>query len=128
MCHQDGSSDYREAECDRHARLKFYCISYLIHLTEICLLLGAYHGRTFGTMALTKSKTIYSEGSSPLMVCRVYGVSYFDPSLNTLIARGVYNAIPILASEPFTPLHERGRPCPEMPLSVRASPEHADCP
>lgn len=29
---------------------------------------GAYHGRTYGAMALTKSKTIYSEGTGPLMV------------------------------------------------------------
>lgn len=29
---------------------------------------GAYHGRTYGAMALTKSKTIYSLGQSPLMV------------------------------------------------------------
>ena len=29
---------------------------------------GAYHGRTFGAMAVTKSKTIYSEGVHPLMV------------------------------------------------------------
>ena len=29
---------------------------------------GGYHGRTFGAMAVTRSKTIYSEGSGPLMV------------------------------------------------------------
>jgi len=28
---------------------------------------GGYHGRTFGAMGLTRSKTIYSEGVSPLM-------------------------------------------------------------
>lgn len=28
---------------------------------------GSYHGRTYGTMALTKSKTIYSAGFGPLM-------------------------------------------------------------
>ncbi|KAL1673513.1 pyridoxal phosphate-dependent transferase [Schizophyllum commune] len=28
---------------------------------------GAYHGRTYGAMAVTKSKTIYSEGTGPLM-------------------------------------------------------------
>ena len=32
---------------------------------------GGYHGRTFGAMAVTRSKTIYSEGSDPLMVCQV---------------------------------------------------------
>lgn len=30
---------------------------------------GGYHGRTYGAMAVTKSKTIYSEGFLPLMVC-----------------------------------------------------------
>lgn len=29
---------------------------------------GAYHGRTFGAMALTRSKTIYFDGCEPLMV------------------------------------------------------------
>ncbi|KAK2467236.1 hypothetical protein APHAL10511_000785 [Amanita phalloides] len=28
---------------------------------------GAYHGRTFGAMAVTKSKTVYSQGVAPLM-------------------------------------------------------------
>ncbi|EGN99716.1 hypothetical protein SERLA73DRAFT_52008 [Serpula lacrymans var. lacrymans S7.3] len=28
---------------------------------------GGYHGRTFGAMAVTKSKTVYSEGFAPLM-------------------------------------------------------------
>ncbi|THH07795.1 hypothetical protein EW146_g9204 [Bondarzewia mesenterica] len=28
---------------------------------------GGYHGRTFGAMAVTKSKTVYSEGVAPLM-------------------------------------------------------------
>ncbi|THH31334.1 hypothetical protein EUX98_g2840 [Antrodiella citrinella] len=34
---------------------------------NIIALQGAYHGRTYGAMALTKSKTIYSEGFHPLM-------------------------------------------------------------
>ena len=29
---------------------------------------GAYHGRTFGALGVTKSKTIYGEGVAPLMV------------------------------------------------------------
>ena len=36
---------------------------------------GAYHGRTMGAMAVTKSKTIYSAGFHPLMV-RVDGRLY----------------------------------------------------
>ncbi|KAH6901264.1 acetylornithine aminotransferase [Coprinopsis sp. MPI-PUGE-AT-0042] len=34
---------------------------------NIICMQGAYHGRTFGAMAVTKSKTIYSEGVHPLM-------------------------------------------------------------
>ncbi|KAF8646674.1 hypothetical protein AX16_007105 [Volvariella volvacea WC 439] len=34
---------------------------------NIICMQGGYHGRTFGAMAVTKSKTIYSEGVAPLM-------------------------------------------------------------
>ncbi|KAG2208940.1 hypothetical protein INT47_011080 [Mucor saturninus] len=34
---------------------------------NIIVFQGSYHGRTFGTMALTTSKTIYAAGFSPLM-------------------------------------------------------------
>ncbi|PFH46456.1 hypothetical protein AMATHDRAFT_7785 [Amanita thiersii Skay4041] len=34
---------------------------------NIITMQGAYHGRTFGAMAVTKSKTIYSQGVAPLM-------------------------------------------------------------
>ena len=35
---------------------------------NIITMQGSFHGRTFGAMALTKSKTIYADGSAPLMV------------------------------------------------------------
>ena len=35
---------------------------------NIICMQGGYHGRTFGAMAVTKSKTIYSSGTHPLMV------------------------------------------------------------
>jgi 4-aminobutyrate aminotransferase len=41
------------------------------HATQkqnIIVVQGSYHGRTFGTMAMTKSKTVYGEGFAPLMV------------------------------------------------------------
>ncbi|KAF9049108.1 acetylornithine aminotransferase [Panaeolus papilionaceus] len=34
---------------------------------NIICMQGAYHGRTFGAMAVTKSKTVYSGGTHPLM-------------------------------------------------------------
>ena len=39
--------------------------SWICELTDHA---GGYHGRTFGAMAVTRSKTVYSEGSDPLMV------------------------------------------------------------
>ena len=35
---------------------------------NIIAMQGGFHGRTIGTMAITKSKTIYADGSGPLMV------------------------------------------------------------
>ncbi|KAF5340507.1 hypothetical protein D9757_014671 [Collybiopsis confluens] len=34
---------------------------------NIIAMQGGYHGRTYGSMAVTKSKTIYSDGAAPLM-------------------------------------------------------------
>lgn len=34
---------------------------------NIIVMQGSYHGRTYGTMALTRSKTVYSTGFAPLM-------------------------------------------------------------
>lgn len=34
---------------------------------NILVMQGSYHGRTFGTMAMTRSKTVYGEGFAPLM-------------------------------------------------------------
>ena len=34
---------------------------------NIIVMHGSYHGRTFGTMAMTRSKTIYGDGYAPLM-------------------------------------------------------------
>lgn len=41
-------------------------------LTLLFIPVGAYHGRTFGAMAVTKSKTVYSGGTHPLMVRSKY--------------------------------------------------------
>ena len=35
---------------------------------NIIAMQGGYHGRTIGSLALTRSKTIYGEGASPVMV------------------------------------------------------------
>ncbi|KAM6503985.1 Pyridoxal phosphate-dependent transferase [Amanita muscaria] len=34
---------------------------------NIICMQGAYHGRTYGAMAVTRSKTVYSQGAAPLM-------------------------------------------------------------
>lgn len=43
---------------------------------NIIAMQGGYHGRTFGAMAVTKSKTIYSEGVHPLMVSLIVNFEY----------------------------------------------------
>lgn len=50
----------------------FVCFSVESHLLSpnFCLLVclqGGYHGRTFGAMSLTTSKTLYRAGYGPLM-------------------------------------------------------------
>ena len=35
---------------------------------NIIVMQGSYHGRTFGASSLTKSKTIYSQGTGPGLV------------------------------------------------------------
>lgn len=45
---------------------------------NIIAMQGGYHGRTFGAMALTKSKTVYSEGFHPLMVRPPCSTVYAD--------------------------------------------------
>jgi 4-aminobutyrate aminotransferase len=42
---------------------------------NIIVMQGSYHGRTFGTMAMTKSKTVYGENFAPLMPS-VFGVPF----------------------------------------------------
>jgi 4-aminobutyrate aminotransferase-like enzyme len=37
--------------------------------TNIICFQGAYHGRTYGSTAVTKSKTVYFHGTGPVMVC-----------------------------------------------------------
>ncbi|KIK01219.1 hypothetical protein K443DRAFT_99044 [Laccaria amethystina LaAM-08-1] len=56
---------------------------------NIICMQGGYHGRTFGAMALTRSKTIYSQGFAPLMP-GVFTTSFpywhqsgFQPSTST---------------------------------------------
>jgi 4-aminobutyrate aminotransferase len=37
--------------------------------TNLITFQGAYHGRTYGSGAMTRSKTIYTQGTGPLLVC-----------------------------------------------------------
>jgi len=67
---------------------------------NIITMQGAYHGRTFGAMALTRSKTIYAYGFSPLMV-RPLLVSTVQCVINSCGVRRLAGcadrAIPLLA-------------------------------
>jgi 4-aminobutyrate aminotransferase-like enzyme len=65
---------------------------------NIIAMQGGYHGRTFGAMAVTKSKTIYSEGFHPLMVSVISNAWCSTVLTRSLpIARCFLNAVPILA-------------------------------
>lgn len=44
--------------------------------TNLITFQGAYHGRTYGSGAMTRSKTIYTQGTGPLLVSPVAG--WFD--------------------------------------------------
>ena len=55
---------------------------------NIIAMQGGYHGRTFGAMALTRSKVIYSEGVAPLMVR--LAVSYVILDNNLLVYSPVF--------------------------------------
>ena len=48
------------------AALKMVCS--ITRIQNIIMMQGAYHSQTFGAMAVTKSKTIFADGFSPLMV------------------------------------------------------------
>ena len=63
---------------------------------------GAFHEGTFGAMAVTKSKTFYADGSSPLMV-RPLSLSLRQRCLTRgcnrdIAAKRGHPAIPVLAS------------------------------
>ena len=63
---------------------------------------GAFHGGTFGVMAVTKSKTFYADGSSPLMVGPL-SPSHSQPCLTRgcngdIAAKRGDHTIPVLAS------------------------------
>jgi 4-aminobutyrate aminotransferase len=68
-----------------------YLFSLLIDITS-----GGYHGRTFGAMALTKSKISYSEGNHPLMVG--LKLQYFPKRSKLYEDGGISYPISILAS------------------------------
>ncbi|KAF8799070.1 acetylornithine aminotransferase [Phlegmacium glaucopus] len=74
---------------------------------NIICMQGAYHGRTFGAMALTKNKTIYSVGVAPLMP-GVFSIPYpfwhssnLPPttSAQTLTANSLYQLELLLAQQ-----------------------------
>lgn len=74
---------------------------------NIIVMQGGYHGRTFGSMALTKSKTIYSEGCGPLMP-GVFGIPFphwhqqnvpADTSIDTLVSNSLYQLSLLLAQQ-----------------------------
>ncbi len=64
---------------------------------NVIVMQGGYHGRTFGTMALTRSKTVYTDGFAPLMVRRLGSDARRWLTSNAL-ARSFRDPISLLAS------------------------------
>ncbi|KAG6906905.1 hypothetical protein DXG01_011460 [Tephrocybe rancida] len=71
--------------------------------------IGGYHGRTFGAMAVTRSKTIYTEGAHPIMpgvFCTPYpywhqlGLPPSTPS-STLVKQSLYQLDLLLTQQTF---------------------------
>lgn len=70
---------------------------YLTKRQNVIVMHGAYHGRTFGAMAMTRSKTVYFDGSEPLMV-RIVATSRRVFRTNSFCAaRCLPDALPLLA-------------------------------
>jgi len=67
---------------------------------NIIAMQGAFHGRTFGAMAITKSKTVYSDGSSPLMV-RLRPTHY---SSSSFVCRLTWDGLPAGCADRTVPL------------------------
>ena len=96
---------------------------------NIICMQGAYHGRTFGAMAVTKSKTIYSAGSHPLMV-------RLNPHYTLKEQKGSHHPVPlawrffhplsILALVQFTPFDLCVTSIFKRALSARAASRTGD--
>jgi len=70
---------------------------------------GAYHGRTMGSGAVTRSKPIYTQGTGPLMVSST--VAYIHTALAEITAWRVHYSLPLLARARCSPFHFRRRDC-----------------
>ncbi|PWN93245.1 putative 4-aminobutyrate aminotransferase [Acaromyces ingoldii] len=74
---------------------------------NVIVMQGSYHGRTFGTMSLTRSKTVYMEGFGPLM-SGVYTTAFpyysqlglpADTPEETLVASSLHQLNLVLAQQ-----------------------------
>lgn len=66
-------------------------------------LLGAYHGRTFGAMAVTKSKTVYSDSVAPLMARSL--IFHAADMLILHLAWGFLDSVSVLAPASSSTIH-----------------------
>lgn len=93
--HQNGACDHWKTEYHRDARsVRFRSHRHSLPIDNINP--GGYHGRTYGAMAVTKSKISYSEGVHPLMVGEK--TVRCSECSKTRIAWGISHSIPVLAS------------------------------
>ena len=95
---------------------------------NIITMQGSFHGRTFGAMALTKSKTIYADGSAPLMV-RPSPFRTCQPCLTRgcTTARRGDGPVSVLAPLQFGTGRGRGRARARVAVPIRAPTPPAEC-
>jgi 4-aminobutyrate aminotransferase-like enzyme len=91
------------------------------HSHHSAYLSGAYHGRTYAAMAVTKSKTIYSEGCAPLMVRLQICTQKPNAFIFKFAAWRLRYTLSILASACCLANHKRRRTRCKVPSSARSS-------
>lgn len=108
-CPQDGPSIDWKAKYYRYARSEIPLSDPPPSDTQTVFLAGAYHGRTFGAMGVTRSKTIYSEGFAPLMVSHTTRLrGSYSSETSIYKAWRFHHAVPVLAPTLAASFYERG--------------------
>jgi hypothetical protein len=84
--------------------------------TNLITFQGAYHGRTYGSGAMTRSKTIYTQGTGPLLVCPL---SLINMKWKLITGLDLLYRLPILALSRCSAGYIRRGNCPNGIIPTR---------